>query len=138
MCVIYNVALQETLLLSCFWVVCVTFVSMLLNKVLSILRFFFSQIISILHCHPTSEYLCHILVVNREELKPSLNAAGTGAYLREGPSPPKAERSSNAYTTAASYRESGCGNPTRVGFEPWFICGTVFLFLSHHYVRLLA
>lgn len=40
-CFISNVALQKTLLLRYFWVVYITFVSILLNKVLWILRNFF-------------------------------------------------------------------------------------------------
>lgn len=94
--------------------------------------------IFILHCYPPAPEVSHILVVNGEEFRPSLKAVGTGAYLsRKGPSPTKAEHGSNAYT-APQYRKSGCSDPARVGFEPWFICGTVFLFLTHHYVHLLA
>lgn len=67
-----------------------------------------------------------------------LGSHGTGAYTsRKGQSPPKAEHGSNAYA-APRYRKSGCSDPARVGLEPWFICGTVFLFLTHHYVHLLA
>lgn len=87
---------------------------------------------------PSLTEASHILVVNGEEFRPSLKAMGTGAYTsRKGQSPTKAEHGSNAYT-APRYRKSSCSNPAWVGFEPWFICGTVFLFLTHHYVRLLA
>lgn len=80
----------------------------------------------------------HILVVNGEEFRPSLKAMGTGAYTsRKGQSPTKAEHGSNTNTTPL-YRKSSCSNPAWVDFEPWFICGTVFLFLTHHYVHLLA
>lgn len=123
----------------CYWAIpglSIIFVSIFLNKVLWIL-FFFSQIISILHCYSPTEF-SRILVINGDELRPSLKAMGTGASTsRKGQSPTKAEYGSNSYT-APWYRKSSCSNPARLGFEPWFICGTVFLFLTHHYVHLLA
>lgn len=51
MCFIYNMALQKTLLLSYFWVVYITFLSISLNKVLWILSLFFSQVLSIITPH---------------------------------------------------------------------------------------
>lgn len=85
MCFIYNVALQKTLLLSYVWVVYITFVSILLNKVLWILRFFFSQVLSIIIPHQSIS--CPS--VNGEEFKSSLEAVGAGAYLKERTEPNK-------------------------------------------------
>lgn len=139
-CFVCNVALQKTLLLSYFWVVYITFVPILLNKVLWILRFY-------IFFQPSNFHFALLPPTHWSFPRPSgkwrgvqafLGSHGTGAYTsRKGQSPPKAEHGSNAYT-APRYRKSGCSDPARVGFEPWFICGTVFLFLTHHYVHLLA
>lgn len=134
MCFIYNVALQKT---HCYWAISGFSISPLYLSY-SIKFPGFWDIFS------AKSFPFCIVIPHQSISRPSGKRRraraflGSGGYRcppRAGQSPTEAECGSNVYATAASYRKSGCGNPARVAFEPWFICGTLFLFLNHHYVH---